>query len=274
MPDLEQQLTALAAEIEWPPTPRLHVSMPLPARRPGARRAPFWSGGRGWGFPIRLSPRLRRPLAIAAAALVIVAIALAAYPPSRDAIARWVNLHTTIQRVPNPPTPSPLPSGSTGERLHLGSPTTLGAAQQKVTWKIAVPSTLGQPDEVYLKEPPSGPTQDEVALVYTERSGIPTSRLTGVSVLVMEARGKFDEIFFQKTIGSEGTIEEVNVGGHAGYWITGPPHDFFFTQADGTRYFDTLRLAGNTLIFDDNGTLVRIEGDLTRDQAIRLGASL
>src|SRR5438128_9991126 len=238
--------------------------MPLPARREG----------RGWEFPIRLSPRLSRPRALPGAGPRVRAIGLAAYPPSRDAIARWVNLHTTIQRVPNPPTPSPLPSGSTGERLHPGSPTTLGAAQQKVTWKIAVPSTLGQPDEVYLKEPPSGPSQDEVALVYTGRAGIPTSRLTGVSVLVMEARGKFDEIFFQKNFGSEGTIEEVNVGGHVGYWITGPPHDFSFTQADGTRYFDTPPRAGNHRSFDDNGTLVRIEGDLTRDQAIQLGASL
>src|SRR2546428_13002104 len=94
--------------------------MPLPARREG----------RGWGFPIRLSPRLSRPLAIAAAALVIVAIALAAYPPSRDAIARWVNLHTTIQRGPNPPPPPPLPPRSTGGRLHLRPPPPPGAAQQ------------------------------------------------------------------------------------------------------------------------------------------------
>jgi len=203
----------------------------------------------------------------------MVAIALTAYPPSRDAIARWVNLHTTIQRVPNPPTPSPLPSGSTGERLHLGSPISLEAAQQKVTWKIAAPPSLGPPDEVYLKEPPSGPSQSEVALVYVKRPGITESRLTGVSVLVIEARGKFEEIFFQKTLGSGGTIDEVNVGGHVGYWISGSPHDFFFTQADGTQYFDTLRLAGNTLLFDDNGTLVRIEGDMTREQAIQLGAS-
>jgi len=215
-----------------------------------------------------------RPLAIAAAALLIVATALAAYPPSRDAIARWVNLHTIIQRVPNPPTPSPLPSGSTGERLHLGSPTTLEAAQQKVSWKIADPAALGRPDEVYMKEPPLGPSQNEVTLVYKSRPDIPASSFTGVSVLVMEARGKFNEIFFQKTMGSGATIEEVNVGGHAGYWITGEPHDFFFTDADGQEYFDTLRLAGNTLIFDDNGTIVRIEGDMTKDQAIRIGASL
>jgi len=273
VPDLEQQLTALAAELDWPPTPRLLASIPLPARQPGARRARYWLGGEAWRLPLGLSPSWRRPLAVAATALLIVAIALAAYPPSRDAIARWVNLHTTIQRVPNPPTPSPLPSGSTGERLHLGSPTTLEAAQQRVSWKIAVPSTLGRPDEVYLKEPPTGPSQDEVTLIYTSRPDIPASRFTGVSVVVMEARGNFNEIFFQKTMGTSGAIEEVNVGGHVGYWITGEPHDFFFTAADGQRYFDTLRLAGNTLLFDDNGTLVRIEGDLTRDQAIQLGAS-
>ncbi len=259
MPDLEQRLAALASEIEWPATP--------PHLWEGVRRSRT-EGPTRWHWQ-----RWGRPLAVAAAALLIVAIALAAYPPSRDAIARWVNLHTIIQRVPNPPTPSPLPSGSTGERLHLGSPTTLEAAQQKVSWKIAVPSRLGRPDEVYLKEPPTGPTQDEVTLVYASSPDIAASRFTGVSVLVMEARGKFNEIFFQKTLGSGATIEEVNVGGHAGYWITGEPHDFFFIDADGRQYFDTLRLAGNTLIFDDNGTLVRIEGDMTKDQAIRIAVS-
>ena len=259
MPDLEQRLAALASEIEWPATP--------PHLWEGVRRTRT-EGSTRWHWQ-----RWGRPLAVAAAALLIVAIALAAYPPSRDAIARWVNLHTIIQRVPNPPTPSPLPSGSTGERLHLGSPTTLEAAQQKVSWKIAVPSRLGRPDEVYLKEPPTGPTQDEVTLVYASSPDIAASRFTGVSVLVMEARGKFNEIFFQKTLGSGGTIEEVNVGGHVGYWVTGEPHDFFFIDADGRQYFDTLRLAGNTLIFDDNGTLVRIEGDMTKDQAIRIAVS-
>jgi len=274
MPDLEQQLSALAREIDWPETPALHFSAPLPARRPGARRAPISWRRRGWGGSFALSAVWRRPLAIAAAALLIVAVALAAYPPSRDAIARWVNLHTIIQRVPNPPTPSPLPSGSTGDRLHLGSPSTLEAAQQKVSWKIGVPSTLGRPDEVYIKEPPNGPSQDEVTLVYTSRVDIPASPFTGVSVLVMEARGKFSEVFFAKTIGSEGTIEEVNVGGHVGYWITGAPHDFFFTDASGQQYFDTLRLSGNTLIFDNNGTLVRIEGEVTKDRAIQIATSL
>src|SRR5437899_10318420 len=117
--------------------------MPLPARRPGARRASFWSEGRGWGFPIRLSPRLSRPLAIAAAALVIVAIALAAYPPSRDAIARWVNLHTTIQRAHKPATPSTLPLWSTGGGYHRSPPTFLATARSQVNGTNASSSPHG-----------------------------------------------------------------------------------------------------------------------------------
>jgi hypothetical protein len=273
VPDLEQQLAALAVEIDWPPTPKLRPireEVPVASRRSAWPRWERWfslPGGwarSGWG----------RPAAVAVAAVLIVAIALFAYPPSRDAIARWVNLHTIIQRVPNPPTPSALPSGSTGDRLRIGSRTTLDQAQRVVSWRIVVPAALGQPDEVYLKVPPSGPSLDEVTLVYTSRPDIAVSRLTGVAVLVMEARGKFNDIFFQKSMGSGSTIEEMSVGGHVGYWITGDPHDFFFTDAAGTQYFDTLRLAGNTLIFDDNGTLVRIEGDLTKDQAVRIGSSM
>jgi hypothetical protein len=260
VPDLEQRLAELAAEIEWPATPP-HLW------RGGARSAPERLRRWSWQAPWR-------PIAVAVAALLIVAIALLAYPPSREAIARWVNLHTTIQRVPNPPTPSPLPSGSAGDRLRLGSRTTFEQAQRVVTWKIVLPAGLGPPDEVYLKEPPNGPSLDEVSLVYASRPEIPISRLTGISVLVMEAQGRLNESFFEKSLGSGAKIEEVNVSGHVGYWITGSPHDFFFTDADGQPYFDTLRLAANTLIFDDNGTIVRIEGEMSKDQALRIGSSM
>ena len=38
--------------------------------------------------------------------------------------------------------------------------------------------------------------------------------------------------------------------------------------------FVVSRLATNTLILDDRGTIVRIEGELTRDQAFQIAASL
>jgi hypothetical protein len=252
VPDLEDQLTALAVSIEWPATPRLRVSIPV------HRLA--WA----WG----------RPLALAAAAVIVVAAALLAFPPSRDAIANWLDLHTVIHRVQSLPTPSPLPSGTVGQRLGLGTPITQNQAQSKVRWQIAVPSSLGAPDEVYYQAPPTGPSQGEVSLVYTSHTGIKVSGTTGVSVLITEARGKTEEGFFGKMLGPNATYEPVTVGGHSGFWISGSPHDFAYTDADGNFRYETMRLATNTLIFDDNGTIVRIEGDMTKDQALQIAGSM
>jgi hypothetical protein len=69
-------------------------------------------------------------------------------------------------------------------------------------------------------------------------------------------------------------MEQVTVNGHPGYWISGKPHDFFFIDADGNTRDETLRLATNTLLIDDNGTVIRIEGDMTKAQALELAASL
>jgi hypothetical protein len=249
MPDLEQQLAELSGAIAWPPTPTLRVLTPV-------RPQPFV-----WG----------RVLAVAAA-LALIAGALLAYTPTRDAIASFLNLHTTVHRVEQLATPSPLPSGPLGKRLGLGTPTSLAQAQSQVKWRIVVPASLGRPDEVYLQQ--GAPSGGEVTLVYGARPDIKVSGQTGVSVLVTEARGTVNEQFFGKSIGPGTTIESVSVNGHAGWWISGQPHDFFFTDAAGNPYFDTLRLATNTLIFDDNGTIVRIEGDMTKTQALDVAAGM
>ena len=138
--------------------------------------------------------------------------------------------------------------------------------------KVSTPEKVAL--AVYVKLPPSGPSGGEVSLVYTERPGIKLSGLTGVAVLVTEARGKVDETFFQKMLGPYATVEQVAVNGHAGYWISGSPHDVAFTDADGHFYSESLRLATNTLLVDDNGTIVRIEGDLTKAQALQIAASM
>jgi hypothetical protein len=256
--DLEQRLVLLQAEIDWPATPalaarvRARIATPVPAPRP-------WFQNR-W--------------ALAAAAVLVVLAALIAYTPSRDAIANWINVHTIITRVHELPTPSPQPPGPLGKRLGLGQPTTLGAAQSQVTWKILVPASLGQPDEVYLQLPPEGPPQGEVTLVYKSRPGLKTSAETGVAVLITEANGTVDTQMFGKMLGDGTTLEEVTVNGHKGFWIAGQPHIFVFIDASGQFRTETMRLATNTLIIDDNGTVIRIEGDLTKAQALGIAASL
>jgi len=211
---------------------------------------------------------------MAAAALLIALSALLAYTPTRTAIADWVNIHVLFQRVPVLPTPSPQPSGPLGERLGLGTPTTLAEAQSHLAWQISIPASLGQPDEVYLQLPPVGAAQGEVTLVYSSRAGIPVASQTGVAVLITEARGKVDTNFFGKMLSSGTTIEPVTVAGHQGYWIAGSPHIFIFLDADGNFRDETMRLATNTLILDDGGTIVRIEGNLTKAQAALIASSL
>lgn len=258
MLDLELDLIALGADIEWPPTPQLRVVVsPVVVALPAG--------------PRRQIPRR----VLAAAAILLIVAGLLAYTPSRDVIAGWLNLHTTINRVKNLPSPSPRPPGQLGENLNLGTPTTLAGAESQVSWKIVVPASLGAPDVVYIKlSSGGGPSQGEVTLVYAERPGIKVSGQTGVTVLVTEARGSVSDIFFHKILGPESTLEPVTVKGHSGYWISGHPHDFVFTDAGGNFYTEQMRLATNTLIFDDNGTIVRIEGDLTRAQALEIASSI
>lgn len=262
MPDLELELSHLGAAIDWPATPQLSSRV---AERLTIRPAPRLA----WlAWPAR--PRL----AVVASAILIIVATLLAYTPSRDAIAGWVDLHVLVQRVEHPPTPSPLPSGPLGERLGLGAPTTMEAAQVAVSWQVLVPSSLGPPDEVYLQPPPTGPAFGEVTLVYASRPGIPVSGQTGVSVLITEARGTVDQNFFGKVIGPQATYEQVTVAGHQGFWVTGSPHDFFFVDGSGNVRSETMRLATNTLVFDDGGTIVRIEGDLTLAQATAIATSM
>ena len=253
--ELERSLDQLRESIEWPATPALagrimvRIATPAPARRP-------------W---------FRTQWALAAAVVLLAIAALITYTPTRDAIASWINLHTIIIRVNQLPSPSPQPSGPLGKRLGLGDPTTMAAAQGKAGWQILVPASLGQPDEVYYQvDAPGG----EVNLVYKSRPGMKASPYTGVAVLITEVSGRVDTNFFVKMLGPDTTIEDVTVNGHNGWWIAGAPHEVFFVDANGNFRNETLRLGTNTLLIDDNGVVIRIEGDVTKTQALEMAASL
>lgn len=256
--ELEQRLVDLGGRISWPPTPDLADGIMARLGTPVVvRRAWFQSR---W--------------AMAAAIVLLALAALLAYTPTREAIADWLNLHVIISRVSELPSPSTKPSGGLGTQLGLGYPTTLADAQARVAWHIVVPSELGPPDEVYIQPPPEGPPQSEVTLVYRSRPGIKTSGQTGVAVLITEASGTVDDRYFGKMIGPGSSLEEVTVKGHRGYWISGAPHDFFFIDADGQFRSETMRLASNVLIFESGGTIIRIEGDLTKTQVLAIANSL
>jgi len=250
---LEQLLADLGGDLEWPATPNL---------APAIRRR------------ILARPWFESRWAIAAAVAILALAALFVYPPTREAIAHWFNLRTRITQVTVLPTPTPLPPGPIGQRLGLGDSSTLPAARATVHWQVLLPSSLGNPDEVYVGLPPVGPAGGDVTLVYAARPGIPASSPTGAAVLVTEVQGNLTSDSFGKTLGDGATIDQVTVAGHPGYWIAGTPHVFYFIDAAGKVRYETLRLATNTILIDEGGTIVRIEGDLTKSQALSIAASL
>jgi hypothetical protein len=252
--EMEQRLSRLGDELEWPATPNLAPAVRL---RIATRR-----------------PRLDRRWVMAAAAAILVLAAIAAYPPSRDAIASWINLHTFIRTVPHLATPTPLPPGPLGQRLGLGQQSTLPQARSALKWPLLVPASLGEPDEVYVQPPLDSPSGGEVTLVYAARPGLPVAGETRVGVLITEARGAINSQYFGKMLGPDTTIEPVTIVGSSGYWVAGAPHVFVFVDSSGQIRYETLRLATNTLLIDVGGTVVRIEGNLTKAQALQIAASL
>jgi hypothetical protein len=244
--DLERDLRALAEEIDWPPTPKF-----LP---------PYERAEAGWG------PR-RRWLLAAAAILLVAAIAVAAIPQTRDAVATFLGLRgVVVQKVPNPPTPSPLPPGPLGERLGLGDRVTLEQAGAQAHFHVLVPAQVGQPEEVYFN---SG--RRMVTLVYAARPGLPQASETGVGLLVAEFPGQLAEGSMGKMLGPGSTLTPVDMGGGAAYFISGQ-HVFYFFNGPGRA--DESRLAANTLIWQRGKALIRIEGNLSQQQAIEIARSL
>ncbi len=269
-PDLDAALTDLADHLDWPPTPDI-------AGRAAARlQAASPSRPRPW-----MAWRAPRRLALAALAiLLLAALALAASPDVRRAIADRLGVRgIDIQQVPAlptlPPTPTPLPSATPiplGVRLGLGSPSSLAAAQAQIPFTLRQPTLpeLGAPDEVYVEGLPG---ERAVTLVYRARPGFAAGD-NGIALLAGQFVGQTDQILMGKQVASGSTVEAVRVNGERGFWITGAPHAFFYRDAQGNIREETLRLAGNVLIWEQAGLTLRLEGALSREAALRVAESV
>lgn len=254
MPELEEQLRLLAPAVEYPLTP--------PLARMVSERLAAESGRRRRGLPLR-----RMALAFAAV-VVAVAAALLVSPQARTTVLGWLGLKgVLVQPVKKLPSPTPS-SGGLAQRLQLGDPIPLSAAASRVSFEPLIPRSLGDPDQVYFREPP--PLGGEISLVYAPRPGLPPTRETSLGLLLMEFRGDLNPGFFGKLVGAGTTVEVVDVNGSPGYWISGEPHAFFYNDRTGQANEETLRLAGNTLLWEVGGVTLRIESALTKDQALAI----
>lgn len=243
MPDLELQLRELGARLDYPPTPDIA----------GAIRARIAAEPVGRAF------RFRRVIVIAVAVLAVAVGAVMAVPQARTAVLEWLGLRgVKIERVPTQPT-APVEAD-----LALGDPVSLEEARRRAAFRVLVPEAEGFGDPaVYYSSLVQG---GQVGFVY--RSG------DEVRLLITEFKGSLEEDFIHKAAGPETTIERVTVTREPGFWLEGEPHEFLYLDETGEPIFETLRLAGNTLLWTRGELTLRLEGDLTKEEALQIAASM
>lgn len=249
---LERELALLAAEVEFPATPELAARVEaavttVPRRRRWPRAVP-------------------RPLRVALIAVLVLLIAVATALAASRAVRELLGLSgATVERTTlEAPALTPQP-------LDLGRRVPLRAARRAAPFGVVVPAALGPPDAAYVRYRGSFA---EVALSYRARPGLPRAPQLDLGLLVTELRGTVDRPMLGKLVPQATRVEELRVGGHRAIWIEGAPHYVGYRDADGDLRQATLRAAGNVLLVERRGVLVRLEGALMRERAVAIARSL
>ncbi|MET8835423.1 DUF4367 domain-containing protein [Micromonospora sp. NPDC004540] len=238
MDDLERELRDLAVWLETPEVPdvtaRVRARLATPARP--RRRWRYW-------------------LAAALAALLVALL-----PPGRAAIADAVSGLLRFSGIVIDTTPTPMGPTGMPSPLPAQTPASRDEAQRHLRFPIRVPAELGAPQQVLVADPDGTGTYRVVTLLYR-----------GGALRLDAFDGGLDPVF-HKQIGGPG-MEWVQVDGGFAVWIGGP-HELAYVDRTGRVRVETARLAAATLIWEDAGVSYRLEGDLTRDEAIRIASSL
>ncbi|PWR05395.1 hypothetical protein DKT68_27145 [Micromonospora acroterricola] len=235
MDDLERELRDLSPWLETPVAPDVTAGV-------RARLTAYPSRRRRW-----------RSYAAALAALLLVV----ALPPGRaalaDAVAQLLRFAgVSVATAPGLPagTPSPLPSQRT---------VTLDEAQRAARFPIRLPARLGPPERVLVADPDGAGSHRVATLLYR-----------GGALRIDAFDGRLDLAFHKQT--SRAT-DWVQVHGDFAVWVGGP-HTLAYVDRAGEVRVETARLAASTLIWQYRGVSYRLEGDITRLEAIEIAASL
>lgn len=235
MGDLERELRNLSAWLETPEPPDVTARVRGRLDRPTRR----------W-----------RPLVAAA----LVALIVAVVPPTRAAIADAVAglLRFAGVSIATSPTPT-LPSG-TPSPLPAQRSVTLDEAQRAVRFLIHQPAKLGPPEQVLVADPDDTGGYRVATLLYS-----------GGALRVDAFDGRLD-LAFHKQATPPG-VAWVHVDGDFAIWVDGP-HVLSYVDRAGVVRKETARLAASTLIWEADGVTYRIEGALTRGEAVEIADSL
>ena len=236
MAELERELRALAAHLEWPETPQLAVRTRARLKEPERRRSTPW-----------------RLVAVALAVLAIAVGLAFAVPQSRGAILRWLGLRGVriefVDRLPAVPAKGP---------LELGPRISLDEASRRAGFHVLTSALLGPPDEVHFDGV-------QVWLVY----GV----LDRPRVLLSEFRGRADEIYVKKVMTQQTRVDFLGVLGQPGFFLSGAEH-FLYVAPTADIRDERLRLARNTLVWQHDSLTLRLEGGFGEQRALAIARSL
>ena len=191
----------------------------------------------------------RRPLVIALAAVLVVVAAVMAVPQARSEVLDWFGIGSvTIHYVDE------LPKLERREEFELGARVPLAEARDRAQFAILMSTLEGlEHPKVYYRG-----DIGMVSLLYgTEEE----PRLL-ISELV--SPGAID-----KLLSSQTDVEPVREDEWSGAWLSGGQHVLFLPVQD-----QLLRLVGNVLVVHNSSTTVRIEVDVSKDEALRILRSL
>lgn len=231
MTELEQALVALGHELQIPPAPDLTGAVRARIARRRATRA--------W-------------LVVAFAAAAVGFGVAMAVPDARSAILRFFGIGSVkIERVDTLPASreAPLTAG-------LGPARTRAEAERIAGFRIVLPKFKGAPPSRYYAIP-----QALIATVI--RSG---SR----PLLLTELMG--EQTWLSKKLVDPSTkVEPARVGVYDGLFLSGGRHVLVYQVPNGSEVRQVVtRFAGNVLLWSDGVRTFRLEGRISRDEAIRL----
>jgi len=198
------------------------------------------------------------------------------FPEARNAIADRLGLPGVLIRwVDEVPAPEP---SQVGAPLRLGRQVTLDEAQAAVDFPLRIPTAIGfdAPDEIYLLDKDYSAM---VSFVYPAAPGLPASDQTGVGALLTQFRGEADRGMIEKGLPDDGAqathLQAVRVDGEPGFWISGAPHAFFVVcYGAGDCRQEWYRLAGNVLLWEQDGVTLRLESALSLEDALAIAESV
>ena len=199
----------------------------------------------------RLEGRRPFPWRAVAVGFTVVVLAIGAafaVPQARSAILRFFHLGgERVQRVETLPR-----AVERSQAGGLGTPLSRAEAERRVGFRLVLPPFKGDgPERVYVL----GDTLATVVL-----------RAHGHSVLLSEFSSSRPE-FLEKLV--VGPVEPTRVDGARGLWVEGVHTLSYFNRRLGFRERPVL-ISGNVLLWVRGPLTMRLEGRLTKEQALEL----